>query len=361
MSFNPYIFIPIWVGVMGVFAYSYEKSYTTKLVMGQEIRQINLFMAFITFLPIFLTAAFGDKIGDVWVYVDSFHRLEPSFSAIDWNAKGPGFQVLCVLIKMIFGDNETAYRVIIAIIHSIPIIILFRYYSSNYITTMFIFVATATYTAWMMNGLRQYVAAAIVYAATPWLLKKKYLRLILVILLASTVHNTVLVMLPIIFIVQGEAWNKKTLLFILGMIALIFVFSNTGTFDDAAESIGYVTTKELRETGDTGTSFLRVAVNAVPSVIALIYRKRLDKQNIILNVFINLSLVTTGLYLVSMVTSGILVGRVPAYTSMYNLILLPYLIHHCFEEDNRKIVNVAMIVLYLVYYFYQMHEVSGLI
>ena len=143
MQFNPYIFIPIWVGVMGIFAYSYEKVYTKKLVMGQEIRQINLFIAFLTFLPIFITAAFGDMLGDVWAYVSSFHNLEPSFSAIDWEAKGPGFQVLCVLIKMVFGNNETAFRVIIALIQSIPIVLLFRYYSSNYITTMFLFVATS--------------------------------------------------------------------------------------------------------------------------------------------------------------------------------------------------------------------------
>lgn len=358
MPFNPYIFIPIWVGFMGLIAFFFENAYSTKLVMGQEIRQINLFLAFLTFVPIFLTAAFGDILGDVSTYLNEFHRVEPSLSAINWGGKGPGFQALVIAIKTVFGNNDTAYRVFIALIQSIPIILLLRYYSSNFISTMFLFVATATYTAWMMNGLRQYIAAAIVYSVTPLLLKKKYFPLILAILLASTVHNTVLVMLPIAFIVQGKAWNKRTILFIFGIIILFFVFSNTGAFDDVAETMGY---NIKTQSGVKGTSILRVAVNLVPSILAFVFRKKLNEDDVILNVFINMSIVTSGLFLVSMVTSGILVGRLPAYTKLYNFILLPYLIEHCFDEKSRRIVYFVMVVLYLVFYYYQMHVVSGLI
>ena len=167
---NAYIFIPIWIGIMAFIANSNPGLFRKKTVLGTETDQINIAFAIITFLPILLTVTFATKIGDTWAYVDSFNKLTPDFSAIDWNGKGPGFTVIEVIIKMLFGNSETAFRFLFALIQSIPIVLVFRYYSSNYIVSMFLFVATASYVGWMMNGLRQFTAAAIIFAAISVLL-----------------------------------------------------------------------------------------------------------------------------------------------------------------------------------------------
>lgn len=358
---NVYVFIPIWVGLMAFIAANSPTLFKKKTVLGTEVNQINLFFAIITFLPIFLTVSLGDKLGDVWSYTSGFNSLVPDFSAINWEEKGPGFTVIEIIIKKLFGNNETAFRVIIALIQSIPIVLIFRYYSSEYVTSIFLFVATASYTGWMMNGLRQFTACAIIFAATPLLFKKKYMRLIAIILLAATIHNSALIMLPIIFIVQGQAWNKRTVLFIILAIGAMFVFSNfTGVFDSAAESVGY-DTSFIKEGGDTGTGFMRVLVNSVPAIIAFVFRKKIDTDNIVMNVCINMSVITAGLYFISMVTSGILIGRLPGYTSLYNMILLPYLVKNIFNEKDARTIYILMIVLYCIYYYYQMHIVDGLI
>ena len=246
---------------------------------------------------------------------------------------------------------------------SIPIILILRYYSSDYIMSMFLFVATAFYVGWMMNGLRQFTAAAIIFAATPLLVKKKYVPLIIVILLASTIHNTALIMLPVIFIVQGQAWNRKTVIFIIAAIIAMYVFgNNTSLFDSAIEGVGLnYSITAAHESGDTGTSFFRVLVNMVPMIIALVFRKKIDVNNKFINICVNMSVITSGLYLISMVTSGILIGRLPVYTALYDLILLPYLVKNVFNEHDSKIVSIAMVVLYIIYYWYQMHVASGLI
>jgi transmembrane protein EpsG len=359
---NVYVFIPLWIGLMSFIASNNQNLTKKKLVQGTEINQTNIIFAIITFLPIFLTVSMGDKLGDVWAYISNFKQLSTSFSDIDYSAKGPGFTVIEVIIKRIFGNSETAFRVIIALIQSIPIVLIFRYYSSEYVTSMFLFVATASYTGWMMNGLRQFTAAAIIFAATPLLMKKKYISLIIVILCASTIHNTALIMLPVIFIVQGKAWNKRTVLFILAAIVAMYVFGNyTNVFDSAIDSVGLdYSISAANESGDTGTSFLRVLVNSIPALIALIYRKKIDENNLIINVLVNMSVITAGLYLISMVTSGILIGRLPGYTTLYNMILLPYLVKNVFDEHDSKLVNIAMIILYSIYYFYQMHFVNNL-
>lgn len=335
-----------------------------KNVLGTEINQITLPMAIIVFLPITLCAAYQDiKFGDVSMYCTTFNMQVPDFSLIDWeNSSEPGFTFVKILIKKLFGEGDTTFRLSMSILHSLPVILVMRYYSSDYITSIFLFVMTSFYTAWMMNGLRQFLAAVLIFAATPLLLKKNYILLIPIILAASTIHNTAILMVPVSIIVQGKAWNKRTVMFILMALVLMFVSSSSlGFFDSAIESAGFnYSISSARDGGDDGTSFLRVLVNSVPTIICFIYRKQLDTENRVINICVNMSVITTGLYLISMVTSGILIGRLPGYTDMYNFILLPYLIKNVFTEQDSKTVNTIMIVMYIIYYIYQSHFVSGL-
>ena len=47
-------------------------------------------------------------------------------------------------------------------------------------------------------------------------------------------HQSALLMIPFIFIVQGKAWNKNTLLFIL---AVIVVVVSVGKFTNILDSV----------------------------------------------------------------------------------------------------------------------------
>lgn len=70
---------------------------------------------------------------------------------------------------------------------------------------------------------------------------KKYIRCILVILLASTIHQTALIMLPIIFIVQGKPWNKKTIATSgIALVALVASTQFTDFLNVAMEDTVYV-------------------------------------------------------------------------------------------------------------------------
>ena len=81
----------------------------------------------------------------------------------------------------------------------------FRKYTPYYIMVVFLFVASTDYLSWMFNGIRQFMAVTIVFSATIFMLKKKYLPLLGVILLASSFHKTALLMIPCVLIAQGNA------------------------------------------------------------------------------------------------------------------------------------------------------------
>jgi transmembrane protein EpsG len=73
-----------------------------------------------------------------------------------------------------------------------------------------------------------------------------------------------------------------------------------------------------------------------------------------------MSILSTGFYAISIFTSGMYLGRIPIYFSLFNYILLPWEIKLIFEEDMQKTINLAAIVFYLAYYVYQTHFTWGL-
>ena len=110
-----------------------------------------------------------------------------------------------------------------------------------------------------------------------------------------------------------------------------------------------------------GTSFIRVLVYAVPTILAVIGRKQIKAAgDKVINICVNMSLLSTGIYLVSMFTSGILIGRLPIYFSLFNYILLPWGIENIFTARSRKLLYPLMIGAYFVFYYYQLNYVWGI-
>lgn len=352
--YNIHIFL--WLALMFFLSKS-KQACEEELVDGEVVEKYSLSFSVLVFLPVFLMAAFGRPRSDTFLYLASYKDLPSQWNEI-WKmviaSDGPGFIAFSGLIKTLFGSDERPFRVAIALVHIIPIILVFRKYSEDYWFSAYLFVASGMHVGWMMNGLRQFMAVTIVFSVTPWMLEKKYIRVILIILLASLFHRTALFMIPIVFIAQGEIWNWKTLAFSAVIVGMSLLFSgNIGLFNSFANTTGYSAEFAI-EVGDNGTNPLRVLVNSIPMLLAFTFRDRLREENDgIINMCVNMSIITSGVYLLSMVTSGILTGRMTIYTSLYNLILLPYVIDRCFLENNVYILRVLTIVLYFVYFAVQ--------
>ncbi len=84
-------------------------------------------------------------------------------------------------------------------------------------------------------------------------------------------------MLPIAFIVQGKAWNGKTILFIvLSVAAVFFVDKFTNILENMLSDTQYQNVvSDWQSWNDDGTNFLRVLVYSVPAILAFIGRKRI--------------------------------------------------------------------------------------
>ena len=352
---NLRLFIFVWVAIMAVAA-KYVKVYQKVNVCGTSVRRVHIIFALIAFLPVIYLAAFTRPRYDTVLYMHIYNGFPTSVSGLLSRMSATsekGWVIFQWVVKRIFNGSETAFRVSLVAIHSIPILFFFRKYSQNFMMSLYLFLACGCHFAWMMNGLRQYVAVCIILLAVPFVLKKKYIPTVLLVLLASTFHTSALIMIPIIFVAQGKAWNKKTVICILGAVVFTYLISQyTGLLDSMVEETQYEGAFEAaREFGDDGVNPIRVLVYAVPAVLSFIGRKSIEQDDDpIINLSVNMSIVTVCLYIVAMTSSGILIGRLPIYTSLFCYILLPYVVNRIFKRNAAYVVNFAMAVLFFAYY-----------
>ncbi len=363
---NQFLLIVIWIFIMwGV---------TTQVnvrrkenVCGENRSNLLPIFAVLVFMPIIIWASLRQNFEDTEVYRQAFEEMPSVLSGmgtyLNTIEKDLGFSVISVVIKCAIGNNSIIYFFVIAFIQGGCLIYVYRKYSINYMLSVLLFVLSTDYISWMFNGIRQFLVVAVWFVCIGLLLKKKYIPLIIIVLILSTIHGSALLLLPMIFIAQGKAWNKKTILFIICVLAAItFVDSFTTLLDDMLMSTQY---EDILSTdvwqSDDGTNIIRVLVYAVPTIIALIGRKQVAAtDNPIINLSVNMSLISTGIYIVSMFTSGIFIGRLPIYFSLYNYILLPWELENIFTARSKKLLYFFMIGAYLVFYYYQLKYAWGI-
>lgn len=366
---SQYISIIIWLAMIFLVSQTMNV-YTYEDVLGKKEKRVSVGFAILAIIPlVWWTATRPHSFIDTGAYVKAFNAMPNVLSEMgtymESVEKDKGFSVFSIVIKIVVGNNVDAYFFVIAAIQLVIIATIFRKYSSNYIMALFLFVATTDYLSWMHNGVRQFMAVVLIFAATGLMLKKKYVLLIAVILLASTMHGSALLMIPIVFVVQGKPWNKKTMLALFAFAcAIIFVDKFTDLLDTLLIDTQYTNVvSDWQSWGDDGTNPIRVLVYSIPTILSLIgFRYIKSANDPIINLACNMGVLSTLLYCLSAVTSGIFIGRLPIYCSMYAMgILLPWELDNMFTKESSRIMKLVMIFGFIAFYYYQIHYAWGLI
>lgn len=350
----------LWV-VLIYFVYSLghkEEVMLTDYNIQQGIqKKIPLAYAIVVFGYFIFWIGMRKYVADTTAYINGFEKIPTDFftawSQIDWEGKSPGFDIFNIIFKCFISQDYQWWLMTIAIICGVCVMTVLRKYSCDFFFSSFLFITLLTF-FWMMNGMRQFICVAVLFLCCGWIKDGKFIRFLIAVLLMSTFHMTALLMIPIYFVARSKPWDKKIGLFIVGII-LICIFAEPffSSVDSALGGTAYEGTKLMYEEDD-GVNPLRVIFYAIPPVVSFISREKIGKyseNNSMLNICVNMSLITAAFYLVGMFTSGILVGRLPIYTEMYDLILIPYLLHICVDRKSRTVV-LGVVVIVLLLYFY---------
>lgn len=362
MTLTNYWWLLIWMFTGGIILAAYFPRHR-EIVCGKNEIRWGIIPAVLLAAPYIAWAGYRtDMVGDTGAYRASFRDIPSVWSEVpeymSTVTKDKGFYRMLAILKSIFQMDDVKCFLFIAAFQILVLVWLYRKYSCMYWFSFFLFIASTDYISWMHNGMRQFMAVTIALLATPFMLKKRYVSAILIILLASTMHQSALLLIPFMLIAQGKPWNKKTILFLLlTMLAIAYVGQFTSLLDNAMQETQYANmVSDWTEWGDDGTNPLRVLIYSIPAIFSFIGLRYIEEENNpVINFCTNMSIITAGIYLVSMVTSGIFIGRLPIYASLYSYILLPWEIEHIFMEKSSKLVTVAAVTAYCGFFYYQMH------
>ena len=213
MALNNFWWLLIWPFIFGGLTILFSPQ-QEEIVLGRKVVRWHWLHAAILAAPYVIWAGWRtNRYGDTTQYRRTFQNMPTGFDQMsDYIAnrsKGKGFAILEYIFKTAVSQSDIAFFFVIAFIQMLCLVYMYRKYSRNYWLSMFLFVASTDYILWMHNGMRQFIAATIVFLAVPLIVRKKYLAGCLVVLAASIIHSTALIFLPFIFIVNGRAWNLR--------------------------------------------------------------------------------------------------------------------------------------------------------
>lgn len=369
MTLTNYWWLLIWVFIGGAFLACFFPKRGEIVCSGVEERW-EVVPAVLLVVPYIIWAGFRtDGFGDTGSYRSTFFNAPSQLAKLPEYlttiTKDKGFSVLTVVLKTIIGNSDILFFIIIAAVQILCIVYVCRKYSCNYWLSIFLFIASTDYLGYVHNGMRQFLAITMIFAATELLLKKKYVPLIAVVLVASTFHASVLFMLPVIFIVQGKAWNKKSVSCIVACILVLFFVDR---FTDILDSVLSATqysgmVSDWEEWQDDGTNPIRVLVYSIPMLLSLVgYKQIKATDDKLINISVNFSILASGIALISMVTSGIFIGRMVETVYLIPLlVLLPWELKNLFTVDSSRLVSLFAVAGYIAFFYYQMHFAWGLL
>lgn len=367
MTLTNYWWLLIWIAVAGgILTWVFPQKQIK--VLGKVEYRWNWLAALILASPYAIWSMNRSNFGDTEVYRTTFLNAPAVISQIPMylaeHTKDKGFSVLMILIKSVVGNSDKLFFLIIAVFQIFCVVYFFRKFSTSFLLCMFMFVASTDYLSWMFNGMRQFIAVCITLLCFGLALKKKYIFAVCLILIAATIHGSALLMLPILFVVQGKAWNKRTILMMAGVgVAILFMNQFTTILDTMLAETQYsdLMTNEIW-TNDNGTNIFRMLFYSIPAILSLIGKRFVDEENsAVINMCVNCSICTALMYLLSVFSSGIYIGRLPIYTTLQGYVAVPWLIDHMFIKESARLVKMVLICGFLAFFYYQMHLTWGII
>jgi transmembrane protein EpsG len=337
----------LWINLAIVFILAFfARCFATETISTNSIVLIkpNKILLFGALLSLVLVSGLRENIGDTFFYKHIYELNDINWEYVK-SQKDIGFGILQMILKN-FSDNSQILIFTTALITNVLIIIVFYKYSRLLELSIYVYI-TSGYFITSMNGIRQCLAAAIVFAATKFLLEGSWKRYFIVVLLASTIHQSVLILLPIYFIVRRKAWTKTTFSFIILAVFIVIGFNQfSEILFTAIKDTQYGGYQEFAE---GGANVIRVAVEGAPLLIAFLGREKLSKIMPNSDYIVNMALL--GLIFIIISTQNWIFARFAIYFSLYQFILISWIVK-LFKEKSQRIIYYAILIFYLTYHYF---------
>lgn len=294
-------------------------------------------------------------MNDTSVYVADFQQTAGTWQEfiemLASDQKDKAFYALQSLFKCFVSDEYHTWFFLFSILESLAIIYVLRRECVDFTVACYFFFASALYYNYF-SMMRQWFAVVMLFAGSQLIKKDRTIWYLILCVVMAQFHTSAILLIPVYFIVRGEAWSRKQNI-IIALFAVCIMLLNPilSGMESMLQGTTYDYVVDTMQTS-SGSSAVRIVIALVPVSMAWVFRDKINGK--MLNISVNMSLLNLMLNVLATFTSGLYVIRLSTYTNMYNIILYPYLLNICFNGRNKQLVKLAFYLFYLLFYVYQM-------
>lgn len=305
------------------------------------------YYAIINFLVMFLCVGFRDiNLGpDTRGYIDAF-EYNANADIYAWTVGNFEWGYV-VLNKFLYFCGFPARSILLVVAFFTIYIMVYVFYKYSYSIWMslYLFVGLGLY-GYNFNVIRQSFAAAIVMLAVCLLSKGKRVLFLILVLIAASFHQSVLLFLPLVFIYNIDKKYVLVYLFVCIISAVTIYLWGLEVFDfliGNSKYISYTGDKWLGKV-DFGLGVIKIIFSLALGLVGIcIYFKNLCKDKLL--IFLSLLVFTAGvIYFLSYNIK--IIGRFSYNYFLYTTILIPELLKHI---RWRK--NIFFIYFFIIFCF----------
>lgn len=327
----------------------YVFSLVARIIRVKNERLAWIFVG-VVILILSLVSGLRSGIGDTYMYEHLYSLITPEYDAN--GGYEAGFVFLLKVLKRISAEPVFMLMITSIIINVCNVISMYIFTNNGYFEiATFLYVASGYFTV-TMNGLRQSLAASIIFLATVFIIKKKFIPYLLTILLMITIHNSAFVMIPMYFIVNEKAWHKKANI-LYGMMLLGLLF-----YDPLMRILERTRYGGYSDFNEGGASPIRIIVFLVPVILSYLKRDLISKKWKEGDIFVNMTIVCGIIMLFS--AFNWIFARFTVYFQPYNFIVFSFILKNCFAGKEKRLIYFGLIVCYSMFFYYEQSIALGI-
>lgn len=341
-----YYFTIFTVFIFGCLVYHFDYR-TVSLDNKGAVKHTSLaaFFFFLVVAILIFVAGFRYYVGtDFGGYYLFYEKHANEFFEHLKNFDEPGFRFICWIVVLLGGNG--VWVIFLSSLITISLFIITIYKNTDMLT-----IATLLYIflgCWdgAFNGVRQYLAAAIIFAGLRFIKERKFWKYALIVFIAFLFHSSAILMIFPYFIAYNRI-NLRNIMFLISA-SLVVLFS----FSEILQIAGFILQDELSAESEyisNSVNIFRIFVALAPAVFFLfIYQKRTITRD---QVFWFNMLIINGIMMVATSNSTYL-ARMGIYTAPFSVIGIPELIKGINPKD-KKLVTAIIIIAFAAFWLYE--------
>lgn len=310
-----------------------------------NLNKSNKFFVILTAAVLIFVAGFRWKVGtDYNTYISLFNRYISDYNAYLNLFDGPLFVFFAKLTSFLCRDYWIFFFGVACLTIGLYVRTIAKY-SKMFLFSILLYIFIGAWNS-SFNGMRQYLAAAVLFAGHRFLIDKKFLRYCAVVIIASLVHVTALIMLPVYFVSYLKINLKTIIILAIGAFALRYSYDYlfnimSGVKGSEQSGYGYMT---------NSVNLFRVLVSFSPLALFLFVPKNKLNENDN-TIYFNMLLVNAAFMFAT--ANSTYLARIGIYTDIYITLALPRMLRW-FKAKEKAIVSSVIVIFYAIFWWYEL-------